>query len=420
MSGVVRRVKIDEVEVGMHVCGFEKEGESITYVNNLLVRNRRDIERFCGKGYSHARVMVLGAGDSGLEMDILGVVAGGESADGKEEDTREENAINNRHDGASCPDKGIAFLKELDEAKKIRSEAEGLVRAFMTDMRKVNTFSLESLSGTVGRMVGSILRNHDALTSLTRLKSIDDYTFAHSVNVCILSLAVGIHMGLDKKSLHDLGVGALVHDVGKAFVPAEILLKKGKLSDPEFNEMKRHTLAGTEALAASCDITTGSMSVVRHHHEKYNGKGYPDRVKGEDIHIFARIARVADTYDAMTSDRVYQKAMTPYETLRDMYLMRKKEFDPQLVERFIKCVGVYPVGTLVELNTGEVGAVMVPNDSDPLSPIVLMLYDQDRMPYPSPFDVDLEDDITRQITDSKSYEGFNISQDDLLKKIGII
>ncbi len=295
----------------------------------------------------------------------------------------------------------VAFEEELVEAKDIRNEAEGLVRDFMGRVRIDGGIQTDKVNRTVGRMVDSVFKNQDALASLSRLKSRDDYTFAHCVNVCILSLALGRHMGFTEGELNELGTGAILHDIGKMLVPENILKKPGRLTEDELGLMQRHTALGGEILSKTSDISDSARSVPLHHHEKFDGSGYLDRLRGAGIHIYARIAAVADVYDAMTSDRVYQKGMHPEVALRRMYQLRGVSFEPEIVERLIKCLGIYPIGTFVQLNTGEMAVVSMPNHTDPLKPKVLVLYDRSRRRLPRPVDIDLKTEGERWITASK-------------------
>lgn len=295
----------------------------------------------------------------------------------------------------------VSFDEELTVARKIRGETESLVRDFMGRVKIDGEIMPERINETVGRMVESVFKNQDALASLSRLKTRDDYTYGHCVNVCILSLAIGRHMSLSEGQLNELGVGALLHDIGKMLIPEEILKKPGQLTSAEFGEMQKHTSLGGEILYKTRAITDASRTVPMHHHEKYDGSGYVEGISGQDIHLFARIAAVADVYDAMTSDRVYQKGMSADVALRRMYQFKGVNFEPVLVDRLIKCLGIYPIGTLVELNTGEVAVVSMPNHTDPLKPKVLMLYDRVKKRLPGPVDIDLGSDQERWISASR-------------------
>ncbi len=404
---MIKKIGIDGLRPGMYVSGLEKDGSTgvMFFVNNILVNGERDIKRFVKSGYRFAYVEAedefpseappfkeYAAVSELKEEPSIGAVALKE--DGVFDMHSEEE------EGTQILD-AVEFHEAIKEAKEVKEEAQEIVRGFMANAVMGKEIEIGAVNDSVGRMVGSIFKNRDALTSLARLKSFDDYTFTHSVNVCILSIAIGRHMGLDESPLHDLGVGAVLHDIGKMLVPESILKKPGALSEAEFAEIKKHPCFGAEILDKTRGIKDESRCISLHHHERFDGSGYAQRLSGEDIHIYARIAAVADTYDAMTSNRVYQKGMPPEEALKKMYTMRGAHFEPELVERLIRCLGIYPIGTLVELNTGELATVRSLNRSHPLQPSVLMVFDKEGRRLPRPFEVDLKDEIGRWVAASK-------------------
>ena len=289
-----------------------------------------------------------------------------------------------------------------------------LVREFMDNASMGKAIKTEKVHRMVEAVVDSTFRNQDALASLTRLKSADEYTFAHCVNVCILSVAIARRMGFSKEALQDLGAGAMLHDVGKALVPADILKKKGPLSEAEFDNMKQHPILGLEYLKEMPDIKESSLHVVAQHHEKYNGTGYPAMKESERIHIFARIAAVADVYDAMTSTRCYQKGMLPDIALQKIYMLREKQFEPILVERLIKSLGIYPIGTVIELNTGEIAVVKATNHLHPLQPKINMLIKANGRKYKKPFQVNLKNTASKWVVSSKDPKSIGVDIDDII------
>ncbi len=409
---MMKKIKLSELEKGMYVCGVEKRGMSPVFlVNDILVRSDDDLARMSARGYAHVyislneepstRATAMDGADAGAvpapfypEKDALAPAAAG-GAGGPESGKT----------GRSDPYR--EFKKELSEAEGIRHDAEQVVRHFLQNARTGKRIDSEKVLDTVGRMVDSVMRNQDALTSLARLKSFDDYTFAHSVNVCILSLAVGRHMGLEKDDLEQLGLGAILHDIGKMLVPGDLLNKPGRLSEGEFRVMKKHTELGKEVLAGMKCVKEPAMTVVIEHHERFDGSGYHMQLSGSAIHLNARIAGIADVYDAMTSNRVYQKGMRPEDALKRLYHSRGSLFEPELVERLIKCLGVYPIGTCVELNTGEAAIVRMINHSHPLQPMVLLIADMEGKPFPEPLEADLKEDAGRWVVGSKRPEEFS-------------
>lgn len=412
---MIKKIHISELKNGMYVCGLERDesGNILRFMNNILIKDEEEIQRFVNGGYKFVYVETeegkapfsafnLKDCDEGQVPEKEEAPAGPGPAAGEDAKQTAAEAAPGKTDAPLIPEKRPieAFYEELKEAQNIRNQAESLVRDFMSAVRDGGEIKSDAVHETVGKMVDSIFRNQDALTSLARLKSFDDYTFAHSVNVCILSVTLGRHMGLSKEELQDLGVGAILHDVGKMLVPEEILKKPARLTDDEFRKMKDHTGLGADLLARTKDISDTSRLVALEHHEKYDGTGYLRSLAGTQIHSFARIAAVADVYDAMTSNRVYQRGIPPEEAMKKMYFLRETHFEPQLVERLIRCLGIYPIGTVVELNTGETAVVTMPNHNYPLQPLVLMVADKERKRYDRPFEVNLHEGTDRWITRS--------------------
>lgn len=210
----------------------------------------------------------------------------------------------------------------------------------------------------VEKIIDEILDNKNMMINMIDLKVFDEYTFYHSVNVAVLSIVVGATLNLNRLELYKLGMAALLHDIGKVFVPKSILEKNGKLTDEEFAQMKKHSELGYSYLKDKYNIPVHSYVGVLQHHERYDGKGYPYGKKGEDISLFGRIISVADVYDALTSDRPYRKAMLPSEAMEYIMGNSGTMFDPQIVKIFLKKVAAYPVGTVVRLSNGWSGLVI--------------------------------------------------------------
>ena len=285
----------------------------------------------------------------------------------------------------------IPYAKELRTAQVIQKEAQTVVRNIMEDVRMGRSIESERVKRVVNVMVDSILRNQDALVSLTQVKNYDEYTFLHSLDVCILALSMARHMNLSRDEMMQIGIGALLHDVGKMRISPSILKKPATLSESEWVEMKKHPIYSQEIMEASHDIPDKSKELALQHHERYNGTGYPFGLKAENIGVFGQIVGVIDFYDAVTTDRPYQKAIQPHEAIRHIYEKGHMEFDRLLVERFIQCIGIYPFGTLVLLDTEEMAVVCGTRGEALLRPQVLVIYRNSKTLYPEPFTVDLSE-----------------------------
>lgn len=277
--------------------------------------------------------------------------------------------------------KRVAVASELARASQIRRQATGLVRTVMQDARLGKVVELDKVGPMVENITGSILRNPGALTGLLRIKSKDDYTFLHSVSVCTLLVAFCNVRGIDAATTYQAGLGGLLHDTGKALVPDSILNKAGALTDEEFAIIKKHPRDGYDILLKSGGIGAIPLDITLHHHERRDGSGYPDRLDQGQISELARMAAIVDVYDAITSDRSYHKGMTPADALRKIFEWSKFHFDPVLAQEFVRCVGIYPVGTLVLLESGRLGVVAEAHETSLLTPTVNVFFNTKTMSY---------------------------------------
>lgn len=284
---------------------------------------------------------------------------------------------------------GVSTREELARAHKVHAEANLIVRSVMRDARLGHQVQIELMEPVVEKITTSILRNSGAMLSLTRIKNKDDYTFQHSVGVCALLVAFSRGMGLDDETIRQAGIGGMVHDVGKMQTPDNILNKPGKLTDDEFVVMRHHVVASREILEITPNIPQTALQVAAQHHERYDGSGYPHRMKGDDISRIGQMAAIIDVYDAITSERVYHKGMAPTDALRKLFEWSKFHFNPELVHAFAKVVGIYPVGALVRLESERLAVVVEQRESSMLQPLVRVMFDAKRDFYLKPEDVDL-------------------------------
>lgn len=224
--------------------------------------------------------------------------------------------------------------------------------------RRERNNSLDELKVSIESIIDELLRNKTSMINIVDIKSSQDYLYYHSFNVAILSLVMGIELGLGKKELYELGLAALLHDVGKMFVANETVEKTAALTAEETAELRTHCIKGYRYLKEHCMVPLKTYMGVLEHHEKFNGSGYPNKKTGEKIIACARIISIANVYDALTSNRSHQKGLLPSEAME--YIMGSSGviFDPQMVTIFTRIVAPYPVGTFVELSSGEAGIVV--------------------------------------------------------------
>jgi putative nucleotidyltransferase with HDIG domain len=271
------------------------------------------------------------------------------------------------------------------------------------DLKKV--FNIEKETKRFKNLIQTILmemkQNKELVSLLTDIYVYDDYTFSHSFNVTLYALALGIELKLSDKELEELGLGAILHDIGKMCVPVEILKKPGKLTTEEYELMKKHTEFGFEMLRATYTIPLLAAHCAYQHHERLDGSGYPRGLKGNDIHYFGRLLAIADVFDAVTSNRVYRRAMLPHEGLEILYSGAGTQFDKEMVEAFRKAVAVYPVGLSVELNDGRKGIVAKQNDGLSERPVVRIL-EEDGRELNEPYEINLKEQLNVMIVGCES------------------
>ena len=244
-------------------------------------------------------------------------------------------------------------------------------------------------SELVDEISSSVMRNPGALISLARLKTADDYTYMHSVAVCALMVALARTLSLDDKQTRDAGMSGLLHDLGKALIPMEVLNKPGKLTDEEFNIVKSHPVEGHRMLVEGGTVSGVPLDVCLHHHEKIDGSGYPHRLKDEDISLFAKMGAVCDVYDAITSNRPYKAGWDPAESIRKMTEWCNGHFDTRIFQAFVKSIGIYPVGSLVRLSSGRLAVVTEQSEHSLLTPCIKVFFSTKSMTYIQPETLDL-------------------------------
>lgn len=293
----------------------------------------------------------------------------------------------------------VPLKEEVKVARVIQQEAQTVVQDVMHDVRIGKNIESGKVNRVVSHMVDSIFRNRDALSSLTRLKGYDAYTFVHSINVCVLCLTLGRQIGFTREEMEVLGTGALLHDAGKILIPNHILNKPGRLTEDEFVIMKKHAELSVEVLEEAEGIPLEAKQVAHEHHERFNGKGYPRGLAGNEISRFGQVAAIVDVYDAMTSDRVYQKGIPAHEGVKKIYDLGAAHFNPAYLDSFIRCMGIYPIGTLVELDTGELAIVITTNKDKLLRPEVIVVARNAQQRLLSP----LKADLTEKAADGKRF-----------------
>lgn len=278
---------------------------------------------------------------------------------------------------------------ELTRAAKIIQKSRDAVGAMFEEARLGTISSSAVAMPIVEEIAASVLRNSGALLSLVRIKQADDYTYMHSVAVSAMMVALAKQLHMSDAEIRDYGLAGLLHDIGKIAIPAAILNKPGRLTDEEFLTVKRHPSAGYDMLKSVPDMPAVVLDVCLHHHERVDGAGYPERLGVETLSKAARMGAICDVYDAVTSNRPYKEGWSPAVSLRKMALWaREGHFDEALFAAFVKCIGIYPVGTLVRLKSNRL-AVVTDNSKSLLKPTVKAFFSLTSQVYLAPVAIDL-------------------------------
>jgi len=395
---MIKKISIEQLKPGMYIHDINCSWMDHPFVQNRFpVKDEAMVRQLAAIGMHDVYI------DTGKGLDVA-------EAQTEEEVSHEINAqIQNIAEEEPAPIITVSVAQESQRARKLHGEANRIIKDIINDIRLGQQIELEKIEPLVEKMVDSIFRQQDALLPLARLKNHDEYTFQHSVSVCALMVAFARGLKMPRDVIKEIAIGALLHDVGKAKVPDGILNKPAKLTDAEFDRMKSHVVQSKIILQNTPGISEIALDVAAQHHERFDGTGYPNKLKGDEISIYGQMGAIVDVYDAITSERVYHKGMPPTEALKKLLEWSKFHFNPELVQAFIRTLGIYPSGSLVRLESGRLGVVMQQHGEKLLLPLVKVFYHGDKQYYLPPEEIDLaKPHCTDRIISHESFEKWGI------------
>ncbi len=376
---MIKKIKVEQLRPGVFVHDFNCGWLHHPFLaDRIKIKNDRDVEKVVKYGIRELYIDT----DKGLDVD-----AAPTQQEAAEEVQSELEQLSGSAAGGAD---GSSLKDEIARAKKLIAEAKQAIEKLMQDVRLGKRMDLGQAQSTVEKMTDSVFRHKDALTSLLRIKTADEYTYLHSMSVSALCISFAQGIGLDAAQVKQIGIGGLLHDIGKMRVPMEILNKPGALSETEFAIMKNHVKAGEAVLQQYTQLDDGCTCVTSHHHERLDGTGYPQGLKGDQISLFGQMAAIVDIYDALSSERCYKKAMSPTDSLKKIFEWSQSYLNRDLVEKFVVHLGIYPIATLVRLESELVGIVAAHGDKALLRPVVRVIYDIGKAQWVEPFDLDLD------------------------------
>ena len=369
----IKKVPVNSLEVGMFVTDFndqwqdpDDDGLSGDFARNPRTMNSdAEIQAVIKRGIKEVFIDVArgrdaeGPTQAEIEADLQAQLM---ALDDDDEELAPE------------PVQETSFEEEQEKAASVKRQARKLVGNVLADARMGKQVAIGPVNDAVRGMADSMFRNPDAILSLSLIKNRDEYTFMHSVNVGVFLMSFCRSMGMDEEEIIQVGVGGMLHDIGKMRTPDAVLNKKGKLTDAEFQKMRDHVVFSRKILEETEGMQQNSIEVAAEHHERVDGSGYPRKLKGDEISLAGQMSAIVDVYDAITSDRCYHKGNPPTVALKRMMGWAKEHFNPELLQQFIHSVGIYPMGTLVRLENGLLGVVIKPNSESLLYPVVNLVH----------------------------------------------
>jgi len=408
---MIKKIPISQLRLGMYIHDLDLGWIDHPFLQNRFkLTNQADLDKILSLQLREVYI------DTAKGLDILDQTAG----IGKNLAEVQHEIQKSMEDLAKkYPDNEYHAPRneEWQRAQLVMTEANQVVTHMLEDVRLGKQLEVERLEPVIGQIVKSVFRNQDALMGMIRIREMDKYTFEHSVSVSVLLTAFCKSLGMPYEIIHQAAIGGILHDIGKVKIPLEILNKPGPLAEQEFITMRGHVNRSMEIIESLSEISEISRAIIVEHHERYDGSGYPFQKKEEEISLHGQMAAIVDVYDALTSNRCYHKGKSPHWVLGKLIEWSKYHFNPTLVQKFIRCIGVYPVGTLVLLQSGRLGVVIELNEGDLLRPIIKLAYDKNRQRHLSLTTLNLaRQDITTpdRIIGSESPEIYNLRVDMIL------
>ena len=378
-----RRIDVSRLELGMYVCELDRPWSETQFLfQGFPVLTKEDLQAIrgiCEYVYvDEYRRVIIKLGGSKVDTSA-GVKQQATSA------ARSSHSQSRRPITPSQQIKREPLAAEVQKARVNERKTSTLIKDMFFDIHMGRGIDTGACRTVVRENLESMMRNESALLWLSRMKSQDDYTGQHCLAVSVMAMGFGRYLGIEHSGLEQLGLAGLLHDVGKIKIDSAILNKPGKLTEQEFAVMKAHPGMGRQLLVGHRDLPPIVIDVVYGHHERPDGRGYPRKLGAELIAYFTRIISIVDTFDAITSNRVYDSARSVKDAFKILMEMRDQQFDAELVLHFIEWLGIFPVGTLVQLHTGETGLVIEKNPNFKLRPKVVVLIDQEGQRCPPKF-----------------------------------
>ncbi|MGZ5052918.1 MAG: HD-GYP domain-containing protein [Methylobacter sp.] len=353
---MIKEISTKQLRKGMFVCGTDRKWIDIPFFRRkFLITSEEQINTL----RTYCRVVAI---DTERGCDVMN-------------QPETQTAIEQDNAAISVPNKSAEKVDDHHGYRKSYEQSQTVLNEVLNDVRLGRSVDNPKVRGIVQDLIANIFKDSQAMIGLIQAKDKNDTLARKSVNVCILALVFGKHIGIPKEKMYVLGLGALLHDIGMVQIPSRILSKKQPLTCSERSTMEKHTEYGLALLSKTPGIPVDALKIVYSHHERMDGKGYPQKLQAKEISLLARMVAIVSVYEALTRERYYSQTLSPVAALKYLYTSSKTIFDAALVEKFIQALGIYPIGCVVELNTGELGVVINVNQEDRLRPTLRIMTD---------------------------------------------
>ena len=355
---MIRTVSLNEVKIGMCLAepALDKTGKEI-YKSNFYFTSRDQIINLLDNGIKTVKI--------NFSLSLI------DESNKKYAPSVQKIEVD--------PIKRFDNMKDLiPEVKELFDATETIIKDIMDSARLGNTLNKKGIKDQSSKIVKLVQQDHQTAFALLDLKNFDDYTYVHSVNVAVLSVAIAMHLKFPEDKIISIAQGSILHDIGKAKIPLDIINKTGKLTEEELKVIQRHPVLGSQIVRKDKFTDSIIEEIIHYHHENFDGTGYPSKQQGVQMSRYASIVSIADYYDALTTKRPYKDIFEPSEAIKNIYSVSGTKFDPRVIHHFIRIVGVYPVGSMVELSDGRIGTVIAFTPDNLLKPVVKTLYNKKR------------------------------------------
>ncbi|MGE0623146.1 MAG: HD-GYP domain-containing protein [Pseudomonadales bacterium] len=387
----LKRTDINNLTIGMYVAQLDRDWSETDYpVQGFYIRSRQGIDRLAREcSYVYVDPRRYDSSLTGVQLHVVG-----KAREKREEGKKHANLARIQPRKPRVYQDTVELGTELEPAKTSLEDAVHIMRSCVGKLQATGGFDIDQIETAITPLVASVMRNKSAMAALLRMRALDDYTFSHAISNAVWGAILARQLGFPPPDIDSIALACSLLDIGKVNLPPALLVQKEAPSPEQWAQLKGHVAEGMKLLEENDVKNTKVLLAVQSHHERFDGSGYPQGLGGNEIPLWGRIAAVVDSYDAMISERPYAEARSSYGAVQELQKQSDVLYQKEIVDHFIQAIGVFPVGAIVELNTGEVGVVVAQHGTRRLKPKIILLLDAEKRPRDNLVIVDLSSQDT--------------------------